>query len=255
MIFGIKPGDVIRLARDARLGASATPPILVTGTLAETLARGLAKDGDRSLVGTSGDPAKAAALIRVVGGTATAADEADLRVASRAGVPIVVVQTGASSISVPYVLASEIIECHPGKGFPLGEIGDALASALGRGAVVLAAGLPVVRTAVERRQVLQTALLGATTAALRSKKGPVLPIITLLQARMLRDLEVARGSKAPEEPRVLALTVGQELGASVAVGVLARSLVRALPVRSRLVDGGVALAATFALGKAASRLR
>ncbi|HKY26265.1 MAG TPA: hypothetical protein VJM07_13995, partial [Gaiella sp.] len=70
MPLGIGARDVLALTRDAQHGDVVARPLLVTGVLAEQLAAELAAGGDRALVVTSGDPAQAAAVVRVVAGAA-----------------------------------------------------------------------------------------------------------------------------------------------------------------------------------------
>ena len=57
-------------------------------------------------------------------------DEAQLRAATRALMPVVVVQTGIRR-QLPYVLATDIVAVPPGGGFPIEEIADGVAVALG----------------------------------------------------------------------------------------------------------------------------
>ncbi len=252
--LGIGPRDVLGLARHAQHSDAVGRPLLVSGVLAEQLAGALAAGGDRAVVATSGDPARAAALVRVVAGAATPDDEAHLRVATRALVPVVVVQTGISSVRLPYVLASDVIEVPPGSGFPTGEIAEALAAALGDEGAALAARLPVLREPVERRRALDGVLAAGTLVALTRDGGPHLPALTLAQARMLSDLSAAGGAPSPRDTRAAAEAVAPGLAAAVVTGLVARTLVRRLPVRGRLVEGIVAAGATAALAALAGRI-
>jgi uncharacterized protein (DUF697 family) len=258
-VYGIGPRDVLALARDARGSAGPTRPLLVTGVLAEQLARELAAGGDRALVRTSGEPAGAAALVRVVAGAATREDERQLRAATRALVPVVAVQTGISSVRLPYVFATDIVECPPGSGFPVDEIVGVLARVLGSAGPPLGARLPVLRAAVERHVVASAAVAAGALAALTRDDAPRLPVLALAQARMLSDLSTARGAPpSPEDLRAAAQTVAPPLAAAVGVGLLARAVVRRLPVRNRLLEGVVAASATFVLaelGRAAGSVR
>jgi hypothetical protein len=249
--LGIGLRDVLALARDTRRAASVERPLLVTGVLAEQLVRELAAGGDAGLVRTSGDPAAAAALVRVVAGAATREDENQLRAATRVLVPVVVVQTGVPSVRLPYVLATDVVECPPGRGFPVDEIVATLARVLGSDGPALAARLPALRAAVERHRTVDGALAAASLAALGRGEGPRLPVLALAQARLLSDLSTAEGAPAPEDPRAAAQALGPPLAAAVATGLLARSLVRRLPVRGRLLEGLVAAGATLALASLA----
>ena len=170
---GIGPRDVVSLARHARTTGTATGPILVRGILADKLAAELragADPGGASLVRTHGDPADAVALVCVVAGPATPADEADFRSATRALVPVIAVQTGDSSASLPYVLATDVVDCEPGRGFPVAGIARALSAALGRDAAGLSASLPVLRDAVQNRRVVDGALAAGALAMERRSR-------------------------------------------------------------------------------------
>ncbi len=192
-------------------------------------------------------------LVRVVAGPATSADRAELRSATRALVPVVAVQTGAASVELPYVLATDVVDCEPGRGFPLAEIARALARVLGRDAAPLAAALPVLRDAVQDRRSADGALAAGALAI--SKKGePHLPLLALAQARMLSEVSTAEGRPTPEAPRATVEAVAAPLGAALATGLVARTLARRLPLRSRVVDGVVAAAATYALAGAFRRV-
>ncbi len=252
--LGIGPRDVLALTRYAQRSDTVGRPLLVTGVLAEQLASALSAGGDRGVVTTSGDPARAAALVRVVAGAATPEDEAQLRAATRALVPVVAVQTGISSVRLPYVLATDVIEVPPGSGFPTDDIAEALAAALGAEGAALAARLPVLRAPVERRRALEGALAAGTLAALTRDEGPHLAALTLGQARMLSDLSAASGAPSPRDTRAAAEAVAPALAAAVATGLLARTLVRRLPVRGRVLEAAVAAGATAALAALAGRI-
>ena len=252
--FGLGPRDVLALARHAQ-AADLPGPLLVTGILAEQLASALAAGGDRALVSTSGDPARAVALVRVVAGVATDDDEAQLRVASRALVPIVAVQTGVTTVPLPYVHPVDVVDCPAGSGFPVDEIAAALARALGKDGMPLAARLPVLRPAFERRRLFDAVVSAGALAALTRHGGSHLPMLTLAQARMLSDLSTASGAAGPGDTRAATEAVAPRLAAALATGLLSRALVRRLPVRGRLADGAAAAASTFALGVVFSRLR
>jgi hypothetical protein len=246
--LGIGTREVLSLARQAR-DVAPTGPILVTGVLAEQLARELPAGGDPALVRTRGNPADAAALVCVVAGAATAAEEEALRTATRALVPVVAIQTGPASVRIPYVLATDVVECEPGKGFPVSGIADTLAAALGRDGAALAGQLPVLRDAVERRRAADGAL-AAAALAFAGDAAPRLPVLALAQTRMLSELDSASGRPAPREARQTAEAIGPPLVAALATGLAARTLVRRLPVRNRLLDSVVAAGVTYGLAAA-----
>ena len=253
--LGIGPRDVLALARHQRRARDVRGPLLVTGLLAEQLARELRAGGEPGLVRTSGEPARAAAVVRVVAGAATAEDERTMREATRALVPVVAVQTAARSVRLPYVLAEDVVECPPGSGFPVDEIADRLAAALRHDGAPLAAALPVLRDAVARRSVTDGALAAASLAAFGAETGPLLPVLALAQARMLSDLSVTSGpDTAGTGPETAARDVGVPLAAAIATGLAGRELVRRLPVRVRSLDALVAAGATLALGTVFRRM-
>jgi len=253
--LGIGPRDVLALARHQRRARHVRGPLLVTGLLAEQLARELRAGGEPGLIRTSGEPARAAAVVRVVAGAATAEDERTMREATRALVPVVAVQTAARSVRLPYVLAEDVVECPPGSGFPVDEIADRLAAALGHDGAPLAATLPVLRDAVARRSVTDGALAAASLAAFGAETGPRLPVLALAQARMLSDLSVTSGpDTAGTGPETAARNVGVPLAAAIATGLAGRELVRRLPVRVRSLDALVAAGATLALGTVFRRI-
>jgi hypothetical protein len=248
--LGIGPRDVVGFARETRHAASPFGPILVTGVLAEHLARELRAGGDPTLVQTSGDPARSAAVVRVVAGAATTQDERLLRAATRALVPVMVVQTGPPSGRLPYVLATDVVECPPGRGFPVDEIVSVLARVLGARGPALASSLPVLRDAVQAARIRQ----GAALAGLLSLRRNRHQTVALAQARLLSDLlTAARSATREEDPRAVAEMVAVPLAASLASGLAAQALVRRLPVRHQLVDALVAGATALALGSLARR--
>lgn len=253
-LLGIGPRDVVGLARHRQRQRGAHGPLLVAGVLAEQLARELRTGGDPGLVRTSGEPSEAAALVCVVAGAATHEDERALRAATRALVPVVAVQTKDPAARLPYVLAEDVVWCRPGRGFPVEEIADRLAAALGERGAPLAASLPVLRDAVMRRSAADGALSAASLATLGASAGPRLPVLALAQARMLSDLAIAEGDGAGGDGREAPHDLAVPLGAALATGLAARALVRRLPVRARLLDGVVAAGATLALGAVFRRL-
>jgi hypothetical protein len=251
--LGIGARDVVSLARYQRQVRDPSGPLLVTGVLAEQLARELRAGGDPELVRTAGDAAEAAALVRVLAGPATAGDEQGLRAATRALVPVVVVQTADVPATIPYVLPEDVVQCLPGSGFPVREIAERLAAGLGQHGGPLAAALPVLRPAVERRRAIEGAIAAGTLAALERDTGPHLPLLAVSQARMLSDIAAAEGRTTGDDGRAAAQALAVTLGAALATGYGARALVRRLPRRARLVEGLAAAAATAALAEAFRR--
>jgi len=249
-LLGIGPRDIVALARHQRRAHDLRGPLLVTGMLAEQLAKELGAGGDPALVRTSGNPEAAGVFVRVVAGAATAEDERLLAAATRALVPIVVVQTAEPGRAArqPYVLAEDVVQVMPGSGFPVDEIAGRIAAAVGEDAAPLAASLPVLRDAVVRRRATDAAVSAAALAAFGAAKGPRLPVLALAQARMLSDVSVASGAEQGGDGREAAQQLALPLVAALGTGLAARELVRRAPFRARILDAAVAGGATLALG-------
>ena len=144
MPAGLRAREVLGVLREAQSTAASSAPIVVLGLLADELARALraGSDDGRAIV-VGGDPTRAAAVVVVCAGAPTPVEEQALREATRTGTAIVAVQTdNRTRVSMPYVPATEVVECPPGQGFPIPEIADALATRLGHDGVSLAARLP-----------------------------------------------------------------------------------------------------------------
>jgi hypothetical protein len=253
-LLGVGARDVVALARYQRRTHDTHRPLLVTGLLADQLAKELGAGGEPGLVRTTGDPAHASLFVRVVAGAATAEDERLFRTATRSLVPIVAVQTADRRVRLPYVLAEDVVQCRPGRGFPLEEIADRIAAALGDAGAPLAASLPVLRDAVSRRRTADAAVTAAGLTVLGASSGPRLPVLALGQARMLSDLAVASGAEPSNDQKAAAQELALPLALSLATGVAARELVRRLPLRARALDAAVAAGATLALGAVFRRL-
>ena len=246
MPLPIGPREVLALSRHARTSAHGRGPLLVTGVLADQLARELGAGAAAGAIRTTGQPGDIAALVHVVAGVATLEDERLLRAAARALVPLVVVQLGDTDAPLPYVLATDVVPCEPGKGFPIDEIAKILARALGADGAALARTLPALRDAYEKQRAEEAAITAAVMAATGGDM-PKLPMLALSQARALTDIESAHGGVQEDGPAGAAATVGPALGASLGLGLAARTLVRRLPRRNRLVEAAVAGTATYAL--------
>ena len=145
----LSPFTIWALVKELRTSAQDARPLVVSGPLAPQLAKELSRGGDPAAIRVDGRPEDGIALVRILGGAPTEEDERVLRDASRAGVPIVGVQTSPDEVfDVPYVLATDIVVCPPGSGFPVEELAGVLAARLGESATGLAARLPVLRDVV-----------------------------------------------------------------------------------------------------------
>ena len=237
--------------KELRIAAEDTRPLVISGPLAAQLEKELSRGAAPGAVRVDGRPEDAAVLVRVLAGAPTPEDEKVLRAAERADVPVVVVQTGTEFFDVPYVLATEVVMCSPGSGFPVEEIAGAIAARIGESGTGLAARLPVAPRAVERRADREV------LAPERDRRGR-----DLHPGRRLPGADAepdparppaggsAHGVEIDQDrwPEVLA-TIGAALGFRT----VARQLLGAVPVAGWLVKGTVAYAGTRAVGEAAHR--
>lgn len=178
-----------------------------------------------------------------------------MRNATRAGVPVVAVQLGDPATRLAYALPGDVVVATPGHALPVHAVVETLAAALRGNGIAFAARLPALREPVTRLHARRAALATAALAGLSRRGGPMLPVLALAQARMLRQAAIARGGANPADPAGLATALGPELGAALAMGVTCRAIARRLPLRGRATDALVALAGTAALAVAADRLR
>jgi len=250
MAAKLTPWVVWGLVKELRVAAEDTRPLQVTGALASQLEKELARGGAPGAVRSGGRIEDAALLVRVLGGAPTEEDERELREAKRANVPVVAVQTGTEAFDVPYVLATDVVMCRPGAGFPVEEIAAAVAARLGDGGTALAARLPLLREpvceALIERFSRQNGIIGAAFFV----PGADFAVLTLNQIRLVLRLAAAHGIEVDQSrlPEVLA-TVGAAFGFRA----VARQLLGAIPVAGWAVKGGIAYAGTRALGEAAHR--
>ena len=129
------------------------------------------------------------------------------------------------------------------------ELAEALARGLADGGVALGARLPVVREAVVRRRSYEAAVTAGTLAAFSGAGRPLLPVLALAQARTMRRLGEASGAATSSDPAAAVQSTAKNLGAALAVGLTCRTIARRLPGRSRLVEGALAAAGTYALAR------
>jgi hypothetical protein len=236
------------------LGARASRrvgPIVVSGMLADQLARELAAaaEGGSVLVGGGIEPGGAEVAVHVIAGEPTDADSSYVDAADALGIPVVLVQLWPQADwTPPFVLSPFVVECRAGEGFPVQEIAARIAEAVEH-APALAARAPALRAAVERRLVREavsrTAVLGALGARSRL-------LITLEQIGLLTRLGAAAGGPEPH---------GSRAKAAVAAGALASGLAFRVAVHgrsglgARVVGAAAAAAGTLALVEARRRAR
>ena len=201
MILGIRPRDVVTLARETQQAPDRSP-IVVSGPRAQEIVDWLTRDGDRSLVRVGGGPEGSSAYVVTVAGPLDAAEEARLRVAARAGISLIAVRLTADDVEIPYVLPGDVVDVEPHDGsLAFDRLAETLAAALGADGAALASGLPGLRPSVERRRIADAALAAASLIAFtRGGSRPLLPVLALAQARTLRELAIARGDTGSVHP-------------------------------------------------------
>lgn len=246
----LSPMAVWGLLRELKIAAAATKPLLVSGPLAAQLEKELGRGAAPGAVRVGGRPEDGDALVRILAGAPTEEDERELKAAKRAKVPVVVVQTGTEDYEVPYVLATDIVTCRPGEGFPVEEIAAAVAARLGEGGTGLAARLPLLREPLCRELIESFSRRNGVIAVAIFVPGADFPVLTLNQIRLVLRLGAAHGVEVDQQrlPEVLA-TVAAGFGFRAA----ARQVLGAIPIAGWAVKGGIAYAGTRALGEAGMR--
>jgi uncharacterized protein (DUF697 family) len=247
-------GALRSLAKEIRVSAHEGKPLVVGGPreLAAVLRRELGKDAKAGGIGPGDDPRGAAVFVYVLGREPTAADEQALKGARRARVPIVAVAVGRTAdddSSIPFVPATDVVPVGLGQGFPVETIARVIASRLGEDGAPLAARVPVLRGAVCDVLVERFARRGGVLAAAVFVPGADLPVLSLLQIRLVLRLEQAFGLDA--DPRVRIPEIVATIAAGLGLRAVARQLVAAVPVGGWAVKGAVAYAGTRSLGEAA----
>ncbi len=244
-------GSMLGLVRELRGAPQVEGPLQVDGILAEQLAKELRAGGDPSFVRLGGDPAGASVLIVVLAGDPGEGELALLRAADLARTPIVAVQTAPTpNLDVPYVLATDVVTCPPGAGFPVDEIVETVAAALGELGAGLAAKLPVLREPVCRALITSFSRKNALLAAAIFIPGVDFPVLTMNQLRLVLRIAAAHGEEvdAQRAPEIVA-TIGNGL----AFRTIAHQAVGLIPVAGWAVQGAVAYAGTRTIGEAALR--
>jgi rod shape determining protein RodA len=250
MAAKLSPMALWGLVKEMRIAAEDTRPLVISGPLAAQLEKELSRGAAPGAVRVDGRPEDAAVLVRVLAGAPTAEDEKVLRAADRANVPVIAVQTGTEIFDIPYVLATEVVMCSPGSGFPVEEIAQTVAARMGESGTGLAARLPVVREPLSEVLIEKFSRQNAIAAVAIFIPGADFPVLTLNQIRLVLRLGSAHGVEVDQErwPEVLA-TIAAGLGFRT----VARTLVGAIPLAGWLVKGTVAYAGTRAVGEAAHR--
>lgn len=246
----LSPLVVWNLLKELRVATEDVRPLQVSGALASQLEKELGRDAKPGAVRSAGRAEDAAALVRVLAGKPTEEDERELRAARRGRVPTIAVQTGTELYDVPYVLATDIVACPPGHGFPVEEIAEAVAARLGESGAALAARIPVLREPVCRELIESFSKRNGVIGAAVFVPGADFPLLTLNQLRLVLRLAAAHGVEVDQQrvPEILGT-----VGAAFAFRAVARQFLGAVPVAGWAVKGGIAYAGTRAVGEAALR--
>jgi uncharacterized protein (DUF697 family) len=230
-------------------------PLAVGGAreLAAVLRRELSRGATAGAVRPDDEPRGAAVYIHVLGGSPTDEDERALKRARRARVPIVAVVTGpvADNLTIPFVLATDIVRVPSGQGFPVAAIAKVVAGRLGEDAAPLAGRVPVLRRAVADQLVASFSRRNGILAAAIFVPGADMPILTLNEVRLVLRLGQAYGLSA--DPRERLPEIAGVVGAGLGLRAFARQLVGLVPAAGWAVQGAVAYAGTRALGEATLR--
>ena len=253
MAFPIRLGVLRALVKEVSVDEG--KPLLVGGAreLATVLARELGRDARPGAVRVDDEPKGGAVLVYVLGREPTEEDERALKRARRARVPIVAVAAGpvSAELTIPYVLATDVVRVDAGEGFPLDEIARVIAGRLGEDAAPLAARVPLLRRAVADQLVSAFSRRNAIIGAAVFVPGADLPIIALNELRLVLRLEQAYGLEI--DPRERLPEIAAVVGAGFGMRALARQLLDVVPVAGWVVKGAVAYVGTRALGEAAVR--
>ncbi|MBV8562914.1 MAG: DUF697 domain-containing protein [Actinobacteria bacterium] len=254
MDLPIRFGAIRGLLKELEVSARDDRPLAVGGAreLAAVLRRDLGRGARVGAIRGDDSPEGAALYLYVLGHDPDEADQAALKRARRARVPIVAIAAGPVSddVTLPFVLATDVVRTGAGEGFPLEEIAARIAAKLGENAAPLAARVPLLRDAVCAELISSASRRNGITAAAVFLPGADLPLLTLNQLRLVLRIAQAYGEDVGKErlPELAA-----SVGAGIGLRALARELLDLVPVAGWAVKGAVAYAGTRALGEAAVR--
>jgi uncharacterized protein (DUF697 family) len=218
----------------------------------QVLVRDLTQGGVSTAVREQGPLDGACALIHVFTGPPNADDERLVGEAARGRIPVVAVVPSAADVAghLPYVLDENVVRVGGGAGFPVEEIAERLARALGERATPLAARLPVLRGAVCEELIRRFSRRNGVVGVVVIVPGADLPILTLNQIRLILRIADAHGFEIDREriPEVVAV-----IASGFGFRALARKTIGLVPLVGWAVKGGIAYTGTRAIGEAAVR--
>jgi uncharacterized protein (DUF697 family) len=276
LAFPLSFGTLRGLAKEIQVSSRDAKPLVVGGVreLAAVLRRELGKDAKPGGVRQSDDPRGGAVFVYVLGNDPTEDDERALKRARRARVPIVAVAVGpgpkapksdirgrvrhddssphlspvSDELTIPFVLATDVVRVGAGEGFPVDTIASVIAARLGEDGAPLASRVPALRGPVCDALVSSFSRRNGIVAAAIFIPGADLPVLLLSQVRMVLRLEQAHGLDA--DPRERAPELLATIAAGFGLRALARQLLGVIPVAGWAVQGAVAYTGTRALGEA-----
>jgi hypothetical protein len=229
--------------------------IVVSGMLAEQLARELGAGADAGMVSVREGTGAAGAevVVRVIAGEPSEEDVAVVRAAELEGVPVVLVQLWPQADwTRPFVLTPFVVECRAGEGFPVREIAGRIGEAAER-APALAARAPVLRDAVAT-SVVRGAVIRSALLAVLGVRGGSRSTLALEQVRALARLRVLDSpTAAAVDPRVAGGLAALVYLSGFAFRETARATRGKLP--APLVNAAVAAGGTWALTRTAQKLQ
>jgi uncharacterized protein (DUF697 family) len=255
----LNPTAVLGVVKELRVTEADLRPLLVGGAperakeIHDALGKGAEPGAIRMLAApTAYDFEGANVLVYAVDGALPGEeDEKAFQLASRKGVEIVCVVFGASAEdppTIPYVLDSDVIPVPPGAPLPLESIAERAADRAGDSSHHLAARVPVLREAVVQEIIKRFALQNGVLGVAIFIPGADFPVLTLNQIRMVLRIASAHGERLDRERAFEVLSV---VAAGLGFRTVARQLVGLVPGLGWAVKGGVAYAATLALGETA----
>jgi uncharacterized protein (DUF697 family) len=255
----LNPTAVLGVVKELRVTEADLRPLLVGGAperakeIHDALGKGAEPGAIRMLAAsTAYDFEGANVLVYAVDGALPGEeDEKAFQLASRKGVEIVCVVFGASAEdppTIPYVLDSDVVPVPPGAPLPLESIAERAADRAGDSSHHLAARVPVLREAVVQEIIKRFALQNGVLGVAIFIPGADFPVLTLNQIRMVLRIASAHGERLDRERAFEVLSV---VAAGLGFRTVARQLVGLVPGLGWAVKGGVAYAATLALGETA----
>ncbi len=255
MALPVGLGVLRALVKEISVSGESVKPLVVGGAreLAAVLRRDLGRGAKPGALRAEDEPKGGAVYVYVLGGEPTSSDKAALKRARRARVPIIAIAAWPLSddVSLPYVLATDIVRLGAGQGFPLETIARLIAVRLEEEGAPLAARVPVLRRAVCERLVASFAKRNGIIGAAVFIPGVDLPVLTLNEIRLVLRLEQAYGLAV--DPRERLPEIAATLGAGFGFRALTRELLDLVPVAGWAVKGAIAYAGTRALGEATLR--